>query len=73
MRKIVMYCDRCKKEFAKWNHKKNEVYGIAELVYSDNSDLYLNEPKDLCESCYTELENWWDYKTAEGGESNDIR
>lgn len=58
MRKIVMYCDRCKKEFEKWNHKKIEVYGVAEFVY-DDSDPYLDAPKDLCESCYTELENWW--------------
>lgn len=66
MRKIVMYCDRCKKEFEKWNHKKTELYGVAEFVHDDN-DPYLDEPKDLCESCYTELENWWNFTPqAEG-------
>lgn len=67
MRKIVMYCDRCKKEFTKWNHKKTEIYGIAEIVY-DDYDSYLDEPKDLCESCYTELEKWWNYEPQESGE-----
>ena len=58
MRKIVMYCDRCKKEFKSWNYKKNELLGVAEFIHED-SNPYLDEPKDLCESCYTELENWW--------------
>ncbi len=62
MRKTIMYCDRCKKEFTKWNHKKDEVYGIAEFVY-DGGDPYLDEPKDLCESCYTDLKNWWNAPT----------
>lgn len=61
MRKVVMYCDRCKKEFEKWNHKKIEVYGIAEFVRS-NGDPYLGIPKDLCKSCYIELESWWNFK-----------
>lgn len=60
MRKIVMYCDRCKKEFERWNHKKAEVYGVAEFV-CDDGDPYLDEPKDLCESCYTEFVHWWDF------------
>ena len=60
MRKVIMYCDRCKKEFEKWNHKKTEVYGVAEFVY-DDGDPYLDESKDLCESCYIELENWWNF------------
>ena len=58
MRKIVMYCDRCKKEFKKY--KKIEVYGVAEFVH-DGSEPYLDEPKDLCESCYIEFENWWNF------------
>ena len=58
MRKIIMYCDRCKKEFTKWNHKKTEVLGIAEVIY-DDTDPHLDEQKDLCESCYIELEKWW--------------
>ncbi len=65
MRKVIMYCDRCKKEIKKlnleeWIHKKAEMYGIAEFVYGNGSP-YLDEPKDLCESCYTELENWWNF------------
>lgn len=67
MRKVVMYCDRCKKEFEKWNHKKAEVYGVAEFVYSD-SNPYLDDQKDLCKSCYEELEKWWNFKAAEGEE-----
>ncbi len=60
MRKLIMICDRCKKEFEKWNHKKKELYGIAEFVY-DDYDPYLDSAKDLCKSCYTELENWWNF------------
>lgn len=60
MRKVVMYCDRCKKEFEKWNHRKNEVLGVADVVYEDG-DPHLDEPKDLCESCYAELEDWWNF------------
>ena len=71
MRKVIMYCDRCKKEFEKWNHKKTEVYGVAEFVH-DDSDPYLDEPKDLCESCYIELENWWNFTPhTESEEEND--
>lgn len=58
MRKFVIYCDRCKKEFEKWNHRKNEMLGIAEFEHEDGNQ-YLGEVKDLCESCYTSLENWW--------------
>ena len=58
MRKLVMYCDRCKKEFESWNHKRKELIGIAELCY-DDGDPHLDWQKDLCESCYVELENWW--------------
>lgn len=64
MRKVVMYCDRCKKEFKKWNHKKTELYGVAEFVLVDG-DRHLDEPQDLCESCYTELENWWNFITPQ--------
>jgi hypothetical protein len=55
-----MYCDRCRKEFTKWNYKdiKPERYGVAEFVYEEG-EPYLDSPKDLCESCYTELEKWW--------------
>ena len=67
MRKIVMYCDRCKKKFESWNHKRTEVYGVAEFVYDDN-DPQLDEPKDLCESCYTELENWWNFQSYKESE-----
>lgn len=63
MRKVVMYCDRCGKEFEKWNDKRNELIGVAEFVY-DDSDSYLDCQKDLCESCYDELEKWWNSGTA---------
>ena len=63
MRKVVMYCDRCGKEFEKWNDKRNELIGIAEFVY-DHSKPYLDCQKDLCESCYDKLEKWWNSKTA---------
>jgi len=58
MRVIKMYCDRCGKEFKKWNHKHEEMIGVAELVREDGNP-YLDGQKDLCESCYTELEKWW--------------
>lgn len=57
MRKIVMYCDRCNKEFEKWDHRHKQLIGVADLKYEYP---YLSpSQKDLCESCYTELENWW--------------
>lgn len=58
MRKVIMYCDRCGKEFEKWNHKHTEEIGISEFVPEDGAP-YLDLAKDLCESCYTELEQWW--------------
>lgn len=70
MRKVVMYCDRCKNEFKKWDHKKPELYGIAEFVYEDRNP-YLDGAKDLCESCYTELEKWWD--SAPKAESKKVK
>lgn len=60
MRVLKMYCDRCGKEFEKWDHKHKGIVGIGEFVY-DNGDPYLDDPKDLCESCYTELEKWWTF------------
>ncbi|SCW70548.1 hypothetical protein SAMN05660484_02606 [Eubacterium ruminantium] len=59
--KVITYCDRCKKEFEKWNQKRFEAYGIAEFVY-DEVEPYLDKPYDLCESCYNELEKWWNFQ-----------
>lgn len=67
MRKLIMYCDRCKKEFEKWNHKRDELIGVGEIVH-DSGDLYLDCQKDLCESCYTELESWWNAPYKENKE-----
>ena len=66
MRKVVMYCDRCKKEFEKWNHKRNELIGVGEIIYDSvvfgsGGDPYLDSQKDLCEECYVELEKWWNF------------
>ncbi len=58
MIEVKMYCDRCGKEFEKWNHKHKEIIGIAEFL-TDTGDRYLGNEKDLCESCYTQLEEWW--------------
>ena len=58
MRKVVMYCDRCGKEFEKWNHKIPELYGIGEFVF-DDPNPYMDSAKDLCLSCYIELDKWW--------------
>lgn len=38
------------------------------LMIWDYSDPYLDAPKDLCESCYTELENWWNLAPQEESE-----
>ncbi len=58
MHKTVMYCDKCGKEYEKWNHKRDELICIGEII-SNGYDPYFHDKKDLCESCYTELENWW--------------
>ncbi len=71
MRKVVMYCDRCKKEFNKWNHKRNELIGVAEIVY-DSGDPYLDSQMDLCESCYDELEKWWNFDSQAGSDEVEI-
>ena len=63
MRKVIIYCDRCGKEFEKWNDKRKELIGVAEFVY-DDKEPYLDCQKDLCESCYDELEKWWNSKSA---------
>lgn len=64
MRKVVIYCDRCKKEFEKWNHKRIAVIGVGEIVY-DSGDPYIDSQTDLCESCYDELEKWWKSESEE--------
>lgn len=71
MRKVVMYCDRCKKEFEKWNFKRHELIGVAEIVYDSGDCPYLDIQKDLCESCYTELENWWNFEPKESEVKNE--
>jgi len=63
MRKMITYCDRCGKEFDKWNYKGEELIGVAEFVY-DHGKQYLDCQKDLCKSCYDELEKWWNFKPA---------
>ena len=64
MRKVVLYCDRCKKEFESWNHTRKELIGVGDII-TDEGDPYLDTQKDLCESCYVELENWWNKPQAE--------
>lgn len=66
---MIMYCDRCKKEFEKWNHKRNELIGIGEINY-DSFNPYINIQKELCESCYIELENWWNFNSKVESEDN---
>lgn len=63
MRKMITYCDRCGKEFDKWNYEGEELIGVAEFVY-DHGKQYLDCQKDLCKSCYDELEKWWNSGTA---------
>jgi hypothetical protein len=60
---MIMYCDRCGKEFDKWNYKGEELIGVAEFVY-DHGKQYLDCQKDLCKSCYDELEKWWNFKST---------
>lgn len=56
---VKMYCDRCGKEFEKWNHKHKEIIGIADFVHDGDTNFYLDTQKDLCELCYMDLERWW--------------
>lgn len=59
MKKIILICDRCGKQYAPWNTDKGkELYGIAEIDYSDPEPM-LDMKMDLCESCYLSLEKWW--------------
>lgn len=57
MKKIIMICDRCGKEYQSWGRDGSELYGIAEIVY-DNHEPYLDSKMDLCEKCYLSLEKW---------------
>lgn len=67
MRKIVIYCDRCGKEFEEWNHKRREKYGVGKIIYNDydDDDPVMGLQEDLCESCYDELEKWWENPIVE--------
>ena len=56
MRVTKMYCDRCGKEFKNWEHIQEEKMGIIDV---DDGFIYSYNHKDLCESCYAELEKWW--------------
>ena len=58
MRRIIMICDRCGKQYESWNTKGKELYGIAEIDYSDYEPM-LDMKMDLCESCYHSFEKWW--------------
>lgn len=59
MRKIIMICDRCGKQYKPWNCNKNqELYGIAEIIY-DNYEPELDAKMNLCEDCYHSFEKWW--------------
>ena len=58
MRKIIMICDRCGKKYDPWETKGKELYGIAEIDYSD-FEPQLDMKMDLCEPCYLSLEKWW--------------
>ena len=58
MRKLILICDRCGKQYNPWETKGRELYGIAEIDYSDNEPM-LDTKMDLCEPCYLSLEKWW--------------
>lgn len=58
MRKIILICDRCGKQYNSWDIKGKELYGIAEIDYFDYEPM-LDMKMDLCESCYHSFEKWW--------------
>lgn len=59
MRRIIMICDRCGKQYKPWDDNKGkELYGIAEITY-DYDEPELDAKMDLCEECYLSLEKWW--------------
>ena len=64
MRKIILICDRCGKQYDHWEDKGKELYGIAEIDYS-NREPTLDGKKDLCEECYLSLEKWWNNNGVE--------
>ena len=58
MKKLILICDRCGKQYESWETKGKELYGIAEIEYTDYEPM-LGMKMDLCESCYLSLEKWW--------------
>lgn len=58
MRKIILICDRCNKKYDPWDSKGKELYGIAEIDYS-NYETTIDGKMDLCEHCYLSLEKWF--------------
>ena len=60
MRKVILICDRCGKQYGKWEDKGSELYGFAEVVY-DDFEPQLDIKKDLCKECYLSLEKWWKF------------
>lgn len=67
MRKVILICDRCGKQYDKWDHKRPELYGIAEICH-DNYEPHLDIQKDLCEECYQSLIRWYVGSYNGGGE-----
>lgn len=63
MKKIILICDRCGKQYNKWNDKGKELYGFADVIY-DDFEPQLDIKKDLCERCYLDLEKWWKFSPA---------
>lgn len=57
MRQIILICDRCGKQYNAWTYKSKELYGIAEIDYSDYEPI-LDIKLDLCEECYHSFEKW---------------
>lgn len=57
MKKIVLICDRCGKQYNSWGTKWKELYGIAKIDYSDFEPMF-DMKMDLCEPCYLSFKKW---------------
>lgn len=61
MKKIVLVCDRCGKEFSISYAEEKRTVTICRLNYGFPG---LGEQYDLCKECFNEFSGWWNRDSA---------